>query len=139
MLKCILIAKKQLILAISLCSFAKTKTNIIRDARNQQLDIFLQLVLFLLKQVKATKKYKSFHPPSPYFFYFSCFYAYLMLDKGQACPAGLGKMFSQCPPAGARIRKNEKSKIRGGTVICAPRTKHWRVPVKKIDIVVVDP
>ena len=32
-------------------------------------------------------------------------------------------------PAGARIRrKKEKSKIRGGGVICAPRAQHGRVP-----------
>ena len=33
------------------------------------------------------------------------------------------------PPAGARIRKkNEKSKIRGGGVICAPSQKDGIVP-----------
>ncbi len=43
-------------------------------------------------------------------------------------------MFSSCPawvelPAGARIRKKEKSKIRGkGGVICAPRAQHGRIP-----------
>ena len=63
-------------------------------------------------------------PPPPIIFDF-CLFFVLGLGKGYACPAGLGKRFSQGsaglePPAGARIRKkNEKSKLRGGGVLCS--------------------
>ena len=57
------------------------------------------------------------NPPPLIFDIFICLFQ-VMLGKGQVCPAVLGKRFSQGPagldpPAGARIRKKRKIKIRG--------------------------
>ncbi len=62
------------------------------------------------------------YTPPPLFLIFCLFQ--VRLDKGKVCPAGLGKRFGQGsaelePPAGARIRKKRKSKIRGGGYLCS--------------------
>ncbi len=49
------------------------------------------------------------------------------LRYGQVCPTGLGNRFSQGPtglepPAGARIRKKEKSKLRDVGYLCSKST-----------------
>ncbi len=74
-------------------------------------------------------------PPPPLFFFvvFMLILTQVRLSQSQACPVGLGKKFHQVPsvlvpPAGARIKKTKKQKIKGG-VNCAPRAKHGIVPL----------
>ena len=66
-------------------------------------------------------------PPPLYFLFvvFSCFYAIFQVRLGQ------GQNFSQ-GTAGLELeleKKPEKSKLKGGGGICAPRAKHGIVPV----------
>ncbi len=79
-------------------------------------------------------------PPTPLIFYFCLFFiftlilGYVRLSKGQVCPAGLGKRFSEGPaelepPSGDRNRKKRRIKNTGWGVICAPRAQHRRVPI----------
>ena len=57
------------------------------------------------------------NPPPPLFSIIFCFNAYYRLGKGQVCPAGLWKRFSQ-GPAGDRIRKKRKIKNKRGCYLC---------------------
>ncbi len=78
----------------------------------------------------------STNTPPPYFlfcyFLFLCSFQFRLGGQGQACPAGLGKRLCQGPAglepsAVARIRKKEKSEIRGEGYLCF-KSKTWDSP-----------
>ena len=73
-----------------------------------------------------------------FIFVFMLILGQVRLDKGQVCPAGLGKRFGQSPPQGLELEIKttppyikKKSKIRWGGVIGAPSAKQGIAPQKK--------